>query len=209
MPSQARLTFERNLLKDVHRLIAAHKAHHKGKGKPLSVFTRSGVFLLSAAWELYIEEAAKELVECLVGWAGNPKDLSVAVQENLAAVIRKKTAVEALDLAGTGWKKALRDVVQERTDALNTPSVNKIVPLYRECVGLELVPLLGPEAVSIDAFAKKRGEIAHKGAKAGFISIKDLDADHTYICGLVVKIDNFVIAPMKQLMGYQPWNKRP
>jgi hypothetical protein len=208
VPSQSRLTFERHLLKDVKLLIAAHRALPPKKGRPPSVYTRSGVFLLSAAFELYVEEMACESVDHLLTWANAPSKLPQPVQATLAAAIRKRDELFALGLAGTGWKKILADLVRADADSLNTPSTSRISDLFVRYLGVDLMPLLGPNSQRIGDFTKRRGEIAHKGNKAGHVSIKNLDSDFAFICTLVTEMDNFVIAPLKGIMGYQPWHRR-
>lgn len=208
MPSQARLIFERHLLKDVHRLIDAHKAAHPGRGRPLSVYTRSGVFLLSAAWELYVEEVALEGVDWLIHWAPSPADLPQDARDAFANSVRQATPLDALALAGDGWKDMLRVMAKQKVAALNTPSGPRIVALFKECLGVNVNPLIGPHIVRLQDFANKRGSIAHQGVQAGHVGIGELEADYAYICGLVVQLDNYLIDPLREVTGYRPWNRR-
>lgn len=209
MPSKARLTFERHLLRDVHELLDIHRTKHNGKrGKPKSVYTRSGVFLLCAAWELYVEEAALGILDHILRRSNHPDRLPERLQETLAAVVHERKEKFALKLAGDGWKVICREVVTERIDGLNTPGADKVGQIYKECLGIELGPVLGPETKKLRDFVSKRGAIAHQGAKAGFVSISDLEADYRYICGLVEKLDNSLVDIVREATGARPWNKR-
>jgi hypothetical protein len=208
VPSRARLTFEQHLLRDVHRLMDAHRAQQGGRGRPLSVYTRSGVFLLSAAWELYIEEVAAECLEWLLYEATLPTDLPDLLQGTLAASVRRAGEMAALGLAGDGWKDMLRDIVRSRVAALNTPDVPRVSSLLRDCAGIDLVGTLGPHTNRVTEFVRKRGNIAHQGVRAGHVGIAELDDDYAFICSLVTEIDNALIAPLRERLGYRPWNRR-
>lgn len=209
MPSQARLTFERHLLKDVHALIDTHRSHYTGKrGKPLSVFTRSGVFLLSAAWEIYVEEVAAEGANFVLDKIDHPKSLPKPMQEILIAAAVNRNGQDSLELAGGGWRQFFRSIVAQRTAALNTPSVERATELFRLSMGANLDPVLGPDTDALRDFIKKRGSIAHQGVKAGRVGLKNLEADYKFICNLVSKVDNALINEIKRITGHQPWNRR-
>ena len=209
MPSQARLNFENNLLKDVHELLDIHKQKHKGKrGKPKSVYTRSGVFLLCAAWELYVEDAALAILEHVLSRSSHPDKLPKRVQETVAAAVREREEIFALQMAGDGWKSFCRKIVEERVSALNSPTAPKVGAIYKECLGIEVGPILGPETKRLKEFVAKRGAIAHQGVKAGFVGIGDLESDYKYICNLVEKFDNALVDIVRDSSGARPWNKR-
>jgi RiboL-PSP-HEPN len=66
MPSRSLQIFYYNLLNDINQLIKIHDTLNKGKGrKSLGHLTRSGVVLLCAAWEVYIEEVLVEAANYL------------------------------------------------------------------------------------------------------------------------------------------------
>jgi hypothetical protein len=208
MPSAARANFERHLLRDVDALIVYHRQEFPGRGRPHSIFTRSGTFLLCAAWELYCEEAISESLEKILDAVELPGDLPPDVRGLLISSVRSdKDESTPLRLAGEGWRDYLRKVVQREVGRLNTPKKSNVVDLFRRCVGVDVNDLLNPHEQALHDFISKRGDIAHRGADAGHVSINDLAADYDFIRMLVRDIDNFIIQPIQQVTHHRPWNR--
>lgn len=208
LASSARKNFRSVPLRDVRKLRDMHVEQHKGRGRPYSILTRSGIFLLCAAWELYCEEVIDECVELLIARFKLPTDLPDSIQKFIARSLKKEThELAALSLAGEGWKKYYRKQARVKLDALNTPKSTNVTDLFRELVGVDVTPVLNPINIKLLAFIAKRGDIAHQGAKAGHVSINDLNDDYIFVCNAVADLDNFLIDPLKALMGYRPWNR--
>jgi hypothetical protein len=91
MPSVALQKFERNLLKDVDRISQSHdQLNHDGLGRRgLGHITRSGVLMLCAAWELYLEELLVESVRLFIHRAISPDQLPQYVQKEIAKTVRE------------------------------------------------------------------------------------------------------------------------
>lgn len=210
MPSHARRNFRKYPLRDVEMLRDMHRQQHRGQGRPYSVLTRSGIFLLCAAWELYCEEVIEESVRHILDWCENPLHLPEQPRRTLAQSVKNdKHDLAALRLAGDGWKEYYRDRATENLSALNTPSAVKVTDLFNRLVGVDVTPVLEPISDRLTAFISKRGDIAHQGAQAGHVSINDLDADYILVCEAVRDLDNFLITPMRTIIGRQPWNRQP
>lgn len=209
MPSASRKSFEKHLLKDVEQLRARHREAHPGRGRPSSDLTRSGVFLLCAAWELYVEEVIPEACVHVTAAAESPEQLPVSVKTALAKAAKSDSHdFGVLRLAGEGWKAYLNALAQADVAALNTPRAQNLIPLFERYVGVDTKAFFELRKDRISEFVSKRGDIARKGAKAGHVSINDLDADYAYICELVKDLDNFLIEPVKQISGSRPWNSK-
>lgn len=186
-----------------------HRNQHQGQGRPYAVLPRSGIFLLCAAWELYCEEVIAESVERLLGWCEDPLNLPEQPRRTLVQAVKNdKHDLAALRLAGDGWKQYYRDRASENLAALNTPSAVKVTDLFNRLVGVDVTPVLDPISARLTTFIGKRGDIAHRGAQAGHISINDLDADYELICNAVRDLDNFLIDPIRAIIGHQPWNRQ-
>jgi hypothetical protein len=107
MPSSALIKFENNMLVDVDRIIQSHgQLNHDGMGRRgLGHITRSGVLMLCAAWELYLEELLIESARIFIRRAHSPGQLPQPVQKEIAKVVREsKHELKPLELAGDGWK---------------------------------------------------------------------------------------------------------
>ena len=209
MPSKARQNFESYPLKDIDLLMETHREWHTGKGKPYTVLTRSGIFLLCAAFELFCEEIIRESVFQIVKNKNHPNDLCDNIKKSLAAAAKSdKNELAVLRLSGDGWK----DYYIERTNldiqSLNTPSSKNIVDLFKKLTDIDVSSVFSPIDADLDKFIKKRGDIAHKGSRAGHVSMKDLEADYEFICGVVSNLDNYLIEPLLELSGTRPWYRR-
>lgn len=109
MPSQAFKDFRYNLV-DTRRLVTVHgllSGGNPGK-KGLGHLTRSGVVMLCASWELYVESLLVEAVHWLTSQHADPSTLPKAVKKTLASYVRNhKHHLMPLSLAGAGWKHLL------------------------------------------------------------------------------------------------------
>ncbi|HHK74529.1 MAG TPA: hypothetical protein ENJ57_05120 [Rhizobiales bacterium] len=134
MPSAALTKFENKLLIDVDRIIASHAAlGHDGRGKRgLGHITRSGVIVLCASWELYVEELAVEVASILSERANTPTDLPLEAQKYLSRHVREhKHNLKPLELAGAGWEQVYINCVRDVVGSLNTPKKGPIDQTYR------------------------------------------------------------------------------
>ncbi len=145
MPSQSLLKFESNLLVDVDRLIESHaQLNHDGGGKRgLGHITRSGVLMLCAAWELYLEELAIEAANYLSGRVSRPLELPKPVKKELARAVKEaKNHLKPLELAGEGWKDVYGEHVRLLAQSLNTPKAARVDALFSVTTGFESISAL-------------------------------------------------------------------
>lgn len=214
MPSQALLYFERNLIGDVDRLVTSHAdLNHDGMGRRgLGHITRSGVVMLCAAWERYVETLLVNAVEFLTQAATSPNELPVGVRQGLArAVDRHQHDLRCLDLAGDGWKQVYIEWTTEESEKLNTPKSTIINPLFLRHLALdELSAAWSCGAQAVDDFVADRGAIAHTGQEAQYVRIGNLEDYRQMIDTVVVETDNVLadhlagVAPT----GKSPWRRR-
>lgn len=212
MPSQALLSFEKYIRRDVNKLIAAHgQLKSPGMGKQgLGYITRSGVVALCAAWETYIEDVLCETVDWMTHYTSKPQDLPRPTKTFLAKYTREaKNELTPLQLAGNGWKALLNERVNLETDGLNTPKPGKIDELFRKYTGIDNLSQhwsCGPDAIR--EFVEERGDIAHKGAKAAYTKISHLEYLRDMITLTIIETDNFITNDAKSKYGYQIWRRR-
>ena len=195
MPSNALAKFENKMLVDVKRIVESHGIlNHDGGGRRgLGHITRSGVLMLCASWELYVEELAVEVAECLANRANAPTQLPLGAQKELARLVREhKHDLKPLELAGAGWEQVYVSHVKEVIGTLNTPKAGPIDETYKRLLGWE-TPSQGWSRGKdfINDFVKGRGDIAHKVSDADYVRIGVLKDD--YVIGIgatVVEHDN-------------------
>lgn len=192
MPSKAYIEFKKNII-DVDNLVSTHAAmNNGGRGKKgLGHITRSGIVMLCATWELYIESLLCESLKILTDRKAFPKDLPTFVKKTLSRLVKEdKHELKPLELAGDGWRATLLNYAKAETDLLHTPKSEKLDILYKRYLGImNFSNQWATSSVDLDNFVSKRGEIAHKGRQANYIKIGELKSDRQTIDNLVSEID--------------------
>jgi hypothetical protein len=212
MPSKAYTEFKSNII-DVDNLIANHATLNTGnRGKKgLGHITRSGIVMLCATWELYIESLLCESLKILVDRKSTPKDLPTLVKKSLSKLVKEdKHDLKPLELAGDGWRTTLTNYAKAETDILHSPKSEKIDTLYKRYLGiLNFSDQWTTSAADLDNFVSKRGEIAHKGRQAKYIKIGELKNDKEIINSLVTETDQIVLTYLISLdpAVNQPWRR--
>lgn len=213
MPSSAFEKFEGNLIVDVQRIIASHgQLNHEGYGRRgLGHITRSGVLMLCAAWEFYLEELLIASAKEFINRVESPKDLPMDVQKEISQTVKNsKHELKPLELAGDGWSSMYINHVHESVDKLNTPKSTNVDPLYRRLLGVQNLSniwTLGER--TINAFVAARGDIAHKGSAARYIGISQLQNYKLQIEQTILETDNFMADYIQSTLGGRsPWRRR-
>ncbi len=215
MPSNALGKFETTMMKDVNRIIESHATLAGGAPgkKGLGHLTRGGVLLLCAAWELYLEEVLSEAVDFACGKAAAPDDLPKEVKKAIAAyVVGSQHELKALAMAGDGWKAVYKEAAQIKIDAVNTPKPGVIDPIFKKFLGVnQLSSCWHYGEQVIKDFVTARGDIAHRGGDAGYVTIGKLrDEYRPQIERTVLDTDNFLSQHLRDMfpVKQRPWNKR-
>jgi hypothetical protein len=214
MPSAALLKFESNMLVDVDRMIKSHSdLNHEGMGRRgLGHITRGGVLMLCAAWELYIEELAVESAAVFVVRSNSPGQLPLPVRKEISKVVREsKHELKPLELAGDGWATIYRNHVGVCVNGLNTPKSANLDPLFKRLIGIEELSVawsLGK--TEVNGFVTARGDIAHRGRNAGYVTINRLHEYRALVVQTVVDTDNFLADYLQQETpeNRSPWRRR-
>src|SRR5689334_11482036 len=95
---------------EVDRLRKIHsQITTKGPGRKhnVEVLHKSGIVLLVACWEAYIEDLASGALEHMIARSKNHDVFPQSVLERVASA---HSGVKAWDLAGDGWKTALATI---------------------------------------------------------------------------------------------------
>lgn len=194
MPSKSFKKFEDKLLVDVDRIIASHATlNHDGGGRRgLGHLTRSGVLILCAAWELYVEEVLVEGVEYFIVKFDSPDQLPNPAKKELSAFVKKsKHELKPLELAGDGWESLYRNHAKETASAFHAPKSSNLNLLFRNFLGVDDFSRwwsLGHR--EIDNFVSIRGEVAHKGSDARYVNINDLKGYLLKVKQTAIEVDN-------------------
>jgi RiboL-PSP-HEPN len=208
MPSNAFQNFRYNVV-DVDRLVETHSILDGGTvgKKGLGHITRSGIVMLCASWELYLEMTCSEAAQLLSKAYSSPDKLPKKVQQELAKMARdSKHELKPLEFAGDGWRELLTNNAVGLCNAINTPKAGPINELFSKAIGLDNLSdawSCGKEA--INDFVSVRGDIAHNGRHAEYIKIGKLIEYRSMIDATAVETDNIVANYLKEI-SIKPWN---
>jgi hypothetical protein len=215
MPSESFENFYKKLLPDVSALIKTHAdMNPSGRGRrKLAHITRSGVVMLCAAWELYIEDVALESVRVLTKEALIPDFLPDSIRGKIAQKAKNdKHNFGALKLCGQGWRQVYIDGVQEDVSNLNTPKFGNIKDIFSNWFDLpDISKVWTNDTDCLNEFVSLRGEIAHRGASAGYVTIVKLTEFSSLIQTFVNDTDNGLSEHLEKigLNKKKPWRKQP
>ena len=220
MSSKARKKFQQSMLPEVTKLVESHKALSAmmGLGKRhLNHITQSGVLMLCASWELYVEELAVEEAGHLFKRAKSPGCLPNLVQKTIVnALNNDKHELKPLELAGEGWKKVYKDNLDKKIEKFNSPKPTNINELYKNHLGWESPSdVWGVKPEYIIKFVELRGDITHGnfgGKKLDYVQIKEL---RNYISTISKTVDeqdnaanNYIFETTKYEMRFKrPWRR--
>jgi len=201
-------------LKDVDRLVKTHSSESgrtQGK-KGLGHLTRSGVVMLCAAFEVYIEEIVEEVVETYIDNFDCLKEFPKQLKKRVAFLTKEHhNELEVINLVGNGWKNVLRSFVQNDLSQLNTPKFGNIDIIFNRYVGIkDFSNKWEFDKNKLNEFVSNRGEIAHNGGKANYVKISFLKSSRESVTNLTKEIDSLVCDHITVITpgNSQPWRKR-
>jgi hypothetical protein len=201
-------------LKDVDRLINTHKNESgttQGK-KGLGHLTRSGVVMLCAAFEVFIEEIVEEVVEIYINDFLSLKDFPKQLKKRVVFLCKENAnELEIINLVGEGWKTVLRNYLRNDLSQLNTPKYGVIDIIFNRYVGIkDFSDKWDFQKSKLNDFVSNRGEIAHNGGKAKYVKISYLKSSREEITELIKEIDLLVCDHITEITPghHQPWRKR-
>lgn len=215
MPSRALGKFEGAMMRDVDRIIQTHADIQNGNpgNMGLGHLTRSGVLLLCAAWELYVEELLIEAVAANIARSPTPDGLPAPVKKTISQYIKNsKHELKPLAMAGDGWKTIYLEIAREAVVSLNTPKKHNIDQLYLTLVGAaDLSNAWSLGAAAVNDFVEVRGDIAHRGSDAGNVHMNRLrDVFKPQISKCAIETDNAISTFIRSAFEPHayPWNRK-
>lgn len=195
VPVSALDTLAENM-RDIARLVEIHEAvggTKRGRRYRLDVLNRSGIVLLVASWEAFVEDLAGYALGRILATATKPSQFS---QEILLAASRglrtAKDERRVLELAGDGWREVVRAHCKALIRALNSPGPDEVQELFERVIGLRglcshwRLQRSNPAraAKALDALVQRRHRIAHRAASETAVTKKELEAATKLILGL-------------------------
>lgn len=197
MPSVSFSSFRKKIKSDVDRLIATYEdLTPGGRGrKHLGHITGSAVVVLSAAWELYIEELIVESAGHLIKCVKHAEQLPDSTKKTLSDSVKRKGQHEhaPLRLADEGWKSVLAEICIYKTEKLNTPKGGNIDELFDTLLGYSgLMDSWSIDLNDIDNIVTVRGGVAHRGTSDYYVKINELKEYRRIIITTAFETDNII-----------------
>ncbi len=213
MPSNSRQFFRDRLLPDVANLIDAHRQlNPEGRGRrKLGHITRSGIVMLCASWELYIEQVLEESVRYLCENALTPDFLPDSVKGEIARSAKSdKHNFGVLKLCGDGWRQVYIDSAIQDATRLNTPKYGNISDFFKKWLGIvDIDQSWRHSREELNKFVTIRGEISHRGADACYITIAALKTYKSLIDDLTIDTDRLLGDYLYDISDtrHRPWRR--
>ncbi|MBI1405171.1 MAG: hypothetical protein GC145_03480 [Caulobacter sp.] len=161
---------------------------------------KSGIVLMCAAWEAFVEDACVEGAQLVSEQLQNPNNLPAGVKRKIASKLETdKHDLASWQLAGEGWRELYRVEVARLCDGLagglNTPNTANVKALYKDVFGLADASAnwgwqgMTPEraARKLNDLVRLRGELAH-GRGAGGLNIGTVQGHAAHIERLVTQL---------------------
>ncbi len=224
MPSSQPLHFEnlRVNLVEVTRLVEIHTeltGDARGRRHGVAILNKSGIVLVVACWEAFVEDLATHAFNWLLAHANGPdafpkKVLTLASKEYREA----PDARRVWELAGDGWRAALEkhkaDVLKRHVGKLNTPRAAQVDALFGDLVGLALVSQSwvwggvsnAKVKGSLEELVTRRGEIAHRVKTSRPVLKKEVRSASDLVERLAIRSSNTARTfLMTKIVGPEPW----
>lgn len=211
MPSNAYLNFL-HIRVDVLKLIETHNYYTKNKPgrKNLGFLTRSAVIMLCAAWERYNEDLLLGSISYLCSEINDINNLNKEIKKTISREVKKDLSeIKAIELAGNGWKDVWLNYAKRDIAIFNTPKSNPLKALFKTYLGItDYISFWKTEDPQyINDFVADRGEIAHNGNKAKYITMVKLRKYQDLIIYNVIEIDSKMAIELKNMASQTvtPW----
>ena len=176
----------------------------------LGHLTRSGIVMLCAAWESYIEDVCLECMNWFLQNSSSPSELPGGMQKRLAHCVSKdKHELASLKLAGDGWRTVFIDYAKANLSQFNSPKPDRIDLLFEEWIGLsQITSAWSTDQQDITDFVVRRGEIAHRGTNANYVRRPAMERYRALVWKTSCETDNKLLEFLRQIKPSlpRPWN---
>ena len=208
-------------VREVLRLIEIHEAltgTAPGRRRKVEVLNKSGIVLLVACWEAFVEDLATVAFEFLFVNATDHTAFPSKVLALASKDVRTSSdARRVWELAGTGWRTVLQQhkvqVLQEFVGTLNTPKPEQIDGLFEQLIGLSSLSTAWKWKKTSAASARQRlatlvslrGDIAHRVTTSKNVKKVDVRKASELIDRLAAASSNRVREFLRQRTGKYAW----
>jgi hypothetical protein len=206
---------------DVERLIEIHAqltGAAKGRRHNVAILNKSGIVLVVACWEAFVEDLAVSAFDWLLARADSPAAFPKKVLTLSSKELREAPdANRVWELADGGWRTVLerhRDTaVRKSAGKLNTPRVKQVDELFSDLLGISTLSsswkwhnVTNDEIKGrLEGLITLRGEIAHRVATSRSVLKKDVVAAIELVHRLAICSSNVVRQFLLMRGKGEPW----
>ena len=206
---------------EVGNLVALHERHTgtaAGRRFGVEILNKSGIVLLTACWEAFIEDTASTAFEYVLKKTADPSKLPSSVPKRVAKAVRDdKHELRPWDLAGDGWRKVLAEykdkMLHSQVRFFNTPKAGNIDALFEDLLGLPRISDVWhwhkmTAAKARDRLAdyiELRGDIAHRVKTSKSVHKQSVTNYGDFVGRLAAATANATSEHVRSLVGSYPW----
>lgn len=205
--------------KEVLRLLAIHEeltGTGPGRRHNVQILNKSAIVLLTAMWEAFVEDLAEAALEFMIDNASDHNAFPPHILERVGGL---HNGIKAWDLAGTGWKHALRnnlrEVLARTVGTLNTPKTAQVNDLFDKTIGLKNIAGMwrwqgSPSkkvSARLDELVTLRGSIAHRVTAVHNVGKSDVRHAGELIHRIGAISSNAVRAHVIRQIKKPPWGE--
>lgn len=210
-------------LREVERLVEIHATiagATVGAKHRVEVLNKSGIVLLVACWEAFVEDLAERSFQLLLRHAKCPDVFPSKVRTLSSKKLREdKDERRVWELAGDGWRAVLQayqdQVLEKYVGTFNTPKPKQIDQLFDSLLGVPSVSKKWSWHKCSPAQARKRlnklitlrGAIAHRVSTPSSVHKRDVVNAAAFVNRLAVATHNRVNANLGERLGHSPWQR--
>lgn len=202
-------------LLDIHLKLTGNK---RGNRSSVNVLNKSGIVLVVACWEAFVEDVARAAFEHMIDNANTPdvftRKVQVLASEGLYSAEDKS---KIWSLAGDGWKQVLKnhrdEILADYLGDFNTAKAKPINGLFKNLIGVKSLTKdwhwQGTSETSacarLDALVALRGDIAHRVKSDKTVLKSDVEDAIDFVQNLAVITSNRVAIYVRLKTKSLPW----
>lgn len=208
-------------MQDVDRLLEIHgdvSGSGRGRRYGVEVLHRSGVVLITACWEAFVEDLAVEAFDFLLSKADAPDRIPAKVRAMASKPLKEAdNQARVWDLAGEGWRQVLqkhkRGILDAHVGKLNTPRPSQVDAIYLALLGVRALssswcwPRVSSETAQrkLNDYITDRGSIVHRTRTKSAVGKRYVKEYRGFVYRLAVKSVNSVHEHVGKTIGIPPW----
>ncbi|MFC1637091.1 HEPN domain-containing protein [Planctomycetota bacterium] len=207
-------------MEDVGRLLEIHvvlTGTSPGRRYKVAVLNKSGVVLITACWEAFIEDTVITAFDFIKDNISSHKKLPRELRKIVANHLKKddKHELNVWNLAGEKWKDTAAEILKKPVDWFNTPTSDKIDKLFDKVLALKGVserwfwPRMSKEKAKarLDDYVNRRHDIAHRSRTDKVVSKPVVKAYTAHIHRLAVITSNTTRDYVYGITQRHPWHE--